>query len=255
MKYIFHILTFLLVSLTLQLSGQGKDVEVIDFGSSDRRGTEPVEYSNLILKTNPTSYLFGYQSVELEKTLTPFLSVSAGLGVTFQPLLGEGISIAELLDVADDDCDSDLWVEDYCDDYTDFTNRSQKVGLVAAAQLRLYFDSDSPEGGYFAFALRHWRKRYDAEKIEPTSNFDFVYLSDDIQEESVVSTDFTGRYGYQIIYDKLTLEYFLGLGVRFNSAERLDIGRNDGRSWQNGVSKTSTTGLRYEVGLRLGIQL
>ena len=82
-----------------------------------------------------------------------------------------------------------------------------------------------------------------------------MYTGDTYQSEFEAYTDFTIRYGYTILYDRLTAEGFAGVGLRSRRAERQDLGRDATGTVRNGVRELNDNGLRLELGLRIGFQL
>lgn len=259
LKVLFLIPVMLL--LTFQLMGQkskknkrDKDVEIIDFGDDGGQGeTDP--YGDFIIKTNPFSYMFGWQFVEVERTIAPFFTVQGGLGVTFKPLLQD--TYAEFIDELREGPNYESeWSNDYPDDYSDYSIRSQKIGLLYSANFKLYFDDDAPDGSYFGFTARIANKRYEVQKVDETyTGGGVLRLPNDFQDEKVRNLDLVGYYGYQLLYDKLTTEYFVGLGARLSKHTRQDIGSNSSFGYKNGEIEFKESLVRYEVGVRIGFQL
>ena len=253
----FFLLLFSLSSLIAQKKKKDSDVEIIEFGdekASGNRSSEPT--LGYVIKTSPTSYLFGSQFVEAEKYVTDFLSLQAGLGLTFKPLVGDlyGEALAELDEDGGSYCDSDQWASDICDEYYDFSIRKFKPGLLLSTSLRLFFDDDAMDGGYFAVKLRYSIQNLEIQDIVQNST-SLERLDDQYVSESVKRFDLVGHYGYQTLYSRLSAEYFIGLGARFRKEDRQDVGINQSGIVQSTSRQFKASGIRIEGGIRIGFQL
>lgn len=80
-------------------------------------------------------------------------------------------------------------------------------------------------------------------------------LPDDLQKETVKNLDVLVHYGGQTLYPKLTLEWFLGAGVRFRNNLRQDVGFNALQLSGNGERSFQDKKFRLEAGIRVGFQL
>lgn len=243
-----------------QKEKEKRDVQIIDFGADDEtgEGKKRVNYG-LIIKTNPISFLFGHQTLEVEKEITDLISVQGGVGLTFaMQALGE-LDLASLYGLGWEGsrsyCQSEQWVQDFCDDYDDYTYREQKTGVKFAFSTRLFFNNEGFEGSYISPAVTWSRLRYQALMADETFSQNPQYTGQDYQPEFEAYTDFTVRYGYSILYEKLTAEAFAGIGLRKRKAERQDLGRDAAGTIRNGMRQIEESNLRFEVGLRIGFQL
>lgn len=256
----YKLLTFLLVCFLFNgsISAQKSDVEIIDFGDDNDTKSDYVA-SNYIIKTSPVSFVFGSQMIEVERYMTDFLSVQAGIGLTFDVLykdiLDEDITSEIGLSQYSDYCESEFWGEqnDICDDFVSTFNRRIKPSILLTASARLFFNDDAMDGSYFAFKLRYARENVAIMDIAPNSS-SVQRLSDQWFDESYRSFDIIAQYGYQVLYDRLTTEYFVGLGARFTKESRQDLGYLGGIVTNN-LLEVSTTLPRIEAGIRIGFQL
>ncbi len=234
---------------------KNNDVQIIEFGDDTGDDSDvATSLTGFILKTSPSAFINGWQFFEVEKGFTEFLSLQAGAGFTFKPLLGNLYSeLSSELEVGDE-CDSDQWDNDYCDDYFDLEYRRFKTGLVLSFSPRLFFNDFAPDGSYFGLKMRYSIQNMEVQMVEEGTT-SFNRLSDAYQPEVVKRFDLVGHYGYQYLYDKLTAEYFLGLGVRFRNQTRQDLGFDASNNIRNGERTFKNTRLRIEAGLRFGFQL
>lgn len=232
------------------------DVEVINFGDNDDSKKEKDKtYKGIILKTSPTTFIFGRQPFEVEKQITDYLSLQIGAGIVFEPLwAGYEELLSELNSEFQEDYSSPLWDQDVLDDYSDFNIRSGKVGPMFSVSPRLFFESDGYEGMYIAPVLRYSIQRYDVQKVREGIG-EIEYLPKDLQQESVKNMDLLVHWGGQTLYPKLTLEWFIGGGIRLRNNTRQDVGFSNTTLSGNGERQFNDKRLRLETGIRVGFQL
>ncbi|MCC6279543.1 MAG: hypothetical protein IT262_03020 [Saprospiraceae bacterium] len=261
MQLRFAILLLLACFFANNLSAQrdkkkpNRDVEIIDFGDTDNNSQKETVYHGLILKTSPVSFIFGRQPIELEKEMNDFLSLQAGAGVTFEPLWS---AYDELLNEINDEfngsTESELWASDEPDNYADYSIRTGKIGLQFSVSPRLFFDSDGYEGMYIAPVFRYSTQKFEVQKVREG----VPYLErnpDDLQQESIKNMDLMVHYGGQTLYPKLTLEWFIGAGIRFSDNRRQDVGYDFLFLAGNGERSFKDKKFRLETGIRVGFQL
>lgn len=243
-----------IISLFISFSLMAQKTRVIEFGSDSKDSDN--EYKLNIVKTSPVSFIFGKQPIEFERELTDYLSVQAGIGLTFPAVLSgtTGGLISYLIDSAGEtqECNSEQWTNDYCDDIFDPSFRKTKLGFNLSISPRLWFSSDGIEGSYIAPVLRYITYRSDAERvIEGQSQI--TRTPDSFDKESTKNTDFVVHYGYQWLNDAITWEYFVGLGVRNQKRTRQDLGY-EGNRIQNGTITESDRSVLYDFGIRVGFR-
>jgi hypothetical protein len=254
------VLVFLISNNSIHAQKKKTDVEIIDFGEgSSTKSKKPIKYNNSIIKTNPFSIVEGRTFVEYEREVNDWFSVQAGLGLTFQPLI-ESSSLLSIINDFESDgnfyCDSELWVNDVCDNHQ-LTNKDIRIGqlgYLANASLRLFPASDGFEGGYFSLVGGYTHYRFKARKVNEVRNNE-IYEEDYTTAENVSYLDAVVRYGFQSLYPKLSTEYFIGVGLRKKISNLTDIGRDGGLVYRNGLVNYSSTDFIFQLGVRIGFQL
>jgi|GEM_PF-1384249 len=261
LKHLFLLLfTFCVIgNLSAQKKNKKNKVEIIEFGEdSENEERNDLPLTGIVIKTSPTSYLLGSQFIEVEKYMTDYLSLQAGVGLTFKSIIGDTYNeiLAELQEEEDGlECESELWGQnDICDSYTDFSIRNQKPGLVISGSARLFFDDDAMDGGFFAVKLRHSTVKYQIQDIVQNAS-SVERLENTFVSESIKRFDIVGHYGYQALYSRLSAEYFVGVGARIRKETRQDLGQSTNGIVQSKFRSFKKTGLRLEIGLRIGFQL
>jgi hypothetical protein len=240
------------------LAQKERDIRIIEFGADGEKVSKK-SYDNLILKTNPISFLFGTQTLEAERELSDMFSMQGGLGVTFRSAKIGYLDLVEAelgeLSGRNSFCGSTQWANDICDKYTDYTHRKQIIGYRLALSGRLFFDNNGYEGLYISPSLLYTRNRYRIpEAIE--SNLSTVMRQEGAwKPERESLTDFTIRLGYSVLHDRLMHEAYIGAGIRNFKALREDLGRDATNVVRNGVREFGDTIVHLEIGVRLGIQL
>ena len=144
---------------------------------------------------------------------------------------------------------------DYCDDFefNDFSIRNVKVGARVSGAAKFYLSNDALDGSYISLNLLYQRENFEVLTVEESINFE---RSDQYINESINHFDYTIRCGFQTLYQPLATDYFVGIGVRNTSQNRLDVGFDPGlNTWVNATQTLRNSVLRFEVGVRLGLEL
>lgn len=245
---------FFVFDAAAQKKKPNKDVEIINFGDSESSSGKDKTYHGLILKTSPVAFIFGRQPVELEKELKDYLSLQVGAGITFEPLwTGYDELIGEFNEEVEGYIESEQWVHDEPDYYSDYSIRNGKPGFQASVSPRLFFDNDGFEGMYIAPVLRYSVQNFEVQKVQ--EDVPYVIRTDEMQKESIKNFDVLVHYGSQTLYQKLTVEWFIGAGIRFRNNLRQDVGYDEFFVARNGEHQFKDRKLRLEAGVRVGFQL
>lgn len=246
----------LLLPLLFSLSLEGQRTRVINFGEDE--ANEDYEYKYNIIKTSPSAFLFGRQPFEYEREITDYLSLQAGIGFTFSSALS-GLSTglySEILDEGESNrfCNSTQWGnQDYCDDLGDADIRTGKIGMIMSFSPRLWFDSDGMDGSYIAPVVRYSTYKNNVQQVEEGVT-SLVRLPNSFDLESAKNVDLVVHYGYQFLNERITWEYFVGLGVRRQNQIRQDLGTPNNR-FRNGTAEENSKSVLVELGIRIGFRL
>lgn len=237
-------------------SSKNDDSTVIIFGdenNEEKKRNTP--QNNVILKISPTAFVIGRFPIEIEKEMKDWLSLQAGIGITFNSVAGniyQSILSQEVF-VYEDPQTKSNWTTDIYDEYGDFNIRKSGTGFLFSLSPRFFFASDGYEGSYFAPNFGFSTQRTNVQKIDETK-FDLSRLENVWQKESDKNIDFSIRYGYQVLYPRLSLEYFAGVGIRNTKNTRQDIGIDANGIYRNGERTYNTKSFLPEIGLRVGFQ-
>lgn len=236
------------------------DLEIITFEDGKKTTTSKNNVSNqLVIKSNPLSFLYGRQFFEAEYLLTDYFTIEGGVGLTFAPLLTgyESIYSEFYYNIINDgnDCTSVNFDPqfDFCDQqlYSDFDIRNTNIGPWLSGALKFYVYNDALDGPYISLNLKYYRNNYEVLTVE--EDIDFIRSTSNYQKETVSNLDYTVRLGSQTIYNPLITDWFIGLGVRNINQNRLDVGFDRGKdTWTNSSQSTKNSTFVVELGVRLG---
>jgi len=225
MKTGIKILSFLLF-FTQYIFAQ--DTEVIRLGGNSSKTDEKRKKGiGLVVKTDLLSFVFGSQELTFEKSVTDFLSLELGTGLTFNPILN---------------------INKINEENTDKYNK----GLSLHFGPRFYFSDEvldswylSPTFGYRTSSYTNSKEYYN----ELTNIVEIYDSKTNVKEKRLML-----RSGNQTIYNNnLTLDYFVSLGVRMFDYTQNTINGFDAQG-KPIIENTKNKGnvLGYEIGLRLG---
>ncbi|MCB0515896.1 MAG: hypothetical protein R2798_11380 [Chitinophagales bacterium] len=243
-------------ALKAQETDGNKDVEVIIFNDeSAGENLTKKAYSAWVIKTNPVSFILGKQQLIVEKTLNGTFSVLLGAGVTFKNVVNTNI-----LDFIKDDFEGREttfnapgevdYGEEYNSDYAPYS----VMGPMFSGSIRLYFDSDSPEGAFLSATISHITFKENVQGVkEVLATTGVPSFTGDTYTESKQNVSFTVRFGNQIVYDRITLESFIGVGVMSQTIKTLDVGRDANYYWRNRIRTQDAYKPQAEFGVRVGV--
>ena len=265
-------ITLLLLLLFCFTAGQAQkslkkkdDVEIIEFEDdtpkksksrkkSKKRRKSSTPLAGAIVKVNPFSSIVGWQFVEVEYPLKDFMSAQVGVGVTFRPAVVSyyDVLVSELLNPLEA---SPQWgSNDVSDNYYDNSIRNYGVGFYGSLSTRFFVYNGAPDGPFLSLKGRLSTRNIDVEKISEGAQ-SLTRLTDQFEKENIRHIDFMFAYGYQQLFDRMTIEYSIGLGYRIAAETRQDIGSDNSGRFYNGTRTINRNALRYEFGFRIGYQL
>lgn len=257
MKYTYILLLLLSYNIVFSQEKNSSDTEIIIFDDEEKEEMESDEnpyIGSIVFKTNPFSAFFGMQYLEVEKPLLDFLSIEAGVGLTFHNYISSLVTVEEYYDVVTNTCQSNNWPKnrDYCDNYNNYTYRSTDLGFTGMAAIKLYFGNDAPDGNYLSFNIQYFNKNYQVQQIDENYNAEkrVVNLFDD---EIVNNIEYSIRAGWQTLHEPLVSDVFLGIGIRNSHQTRQDIGYSEKGLLQNGIQTFKKNNLILVGGFRIGI--
>jgi hypothetical protein len=210
-----------------------------------------------IIKLSPLSILNGFIPVYYERELNSTFAIQAGIGVTSRNYLKEWTNKAQ---EDNGDLQTTKWSDGTVDDYTDYSDyynykqRKSALGYFVAVEPRVYFENEGLEGSFIGLSLSRANYKFNANKITTgvaVTTSDPKFTTGTFAEFENI-TDVLVTYGYQTLYDKVAIEYNLGLGLRKLKGERYAYGQDNSNKWIDGVSTIDKTKLGFNFSIKLG---
>ena len=146
------------------------------------------------------------------------------------------------------------WTADYTDASSapyDFNYRTATIGTMFSIQPRFYFDSEAPEGSYCGLSFDYYRYNYSIPRIIGTPS-NYTQTGSPQSEYDQIS-DFMALFGNQSIYDKLTFDYYIALGLRGVKGSRYAAGTSgNSNTILESTSTIKQNILNFNIGIKVG---
>lgn len=213
-----------------------------------------------IVKIAPLGFINGTFPVYFERRINDFFTVQAGLGLTSRNYLRSWIRQAANVDFGTNDNEykemtypwevtSGLY--DEADRTFDFTHRKAGIGFMASVQPRFYFESDAPDGAFLGLSLDYGRYNFSIPGMllnPATSSWEHIGSA---KKEYENLTDFMVYWGYQSVFDKLTVEYTTGIGFRSVSGSKYAFSSGSGAPVEGFATYKQGT-FNFNIGIKVG---
>lgn len=198
-------------------------VVIIFNNNSDSEEKKKSTGEDNIIKIAPLGFINGTFPVYFERRINDFFTIQAGVGLTGRNYMRSWIRQAANIDFGSTESEykemdypwlptSGLY--DEADRTFDFTHRKAGIGFMASIQPRFYFESDAPDGAFMGLSLDYGRYNFSIPGMVYNANIFSWEHKGDTKKEYENLTDFMVYWGYQSVFDKLTVEYTTGLGYR-----------------------------------------
>lgn len=227
----------------------------VKYGKKNKSGSAEKN----IVKLSPLSFISGQIPVFFEREINSFFSIQGGLGITTHNYWEELIdkandgSTTEFQSITWDDGSTNNTYENLTPSgYSNY--RKSKMGTFFSLEPRIYFESEGMDGSYISLTYRNMAYKTAANKIDASGGFssDPVYLNTTFAESKKMS-DILVSFGYQTLYDRISLEYSTGIGLRHLSGEQYVYGYNYNTSkYVEGVGTIDKTKIAFNISLRVG---
>ncbi|MBI1227674.1 MAG: hypothetical protein GC192_20740 [Bacteroidetes bacterium] len=254
-----YLIISILFSLQVSTHAQqdGKNTQIIEFGGETKAEKKQERYRNFTIKTSPITWVYGTQSLEVEREISNHFSLQLGLGMRFKYRREPSWEYPLEDEESFQECDSPLWGEnDLCDDYFDLSYRKVSPGPLVSLSARYFIAGDGFDGAYLAPTFSFSSLNYQVQQADETQQWNnVVRLPDTWQDESERSFDVVLRGGNQYLRPRAVFEYFAGIGARINHFKRQDLGHDDNGYIRNGERSFTKTWVRLEIGVRIGLRL
>ncbi|MFZ1527527.1 MAG: hypothetical protein WAT19_02175 [Ferruginibacter sp.] len=226
---------------------------------STQRGTKKKHRSSElnVVKIAPLTFISGYIPVYYERSITDFFSVQAGLGLTTRNYLREW---ANNFEIGETKTGTNTWngQASYDENYNSlnsFNNRKASMGYFFSIQPRIYFESDGLEGSFLAISYDRANYKSLARKIETgntgNASGEPVFTSAEFAEKEIIS-DISANFGNQTVYDRITLEYTVGIALRKVTGTKYAYTFDNSGNYIDGFTTLNRTTPAFTFALRIG---
>lgn len=170
-----------------------------------------------ILKFSPLGFITGAFPVYYERVVNDFFSVQTSLGLTNRNYMRSIIQQASENNNINFNYpwDPNAPITDQTEDSYYFQYRSAAPGFMFTVQPRLYFESDAPDGAYLGVSYDFYRYNFKTPKMRYDSfSQSFNQRGGALLNEHENISDLMATFGYHDVYDRLSVDYSFGLGIR-----------------------------------------
>ncbi len=232
------ILPILLICFVFTTSAQ----QTVYF-SKDTSATNKKKYNRSsetnIIKIAPLSFLFGIVPVFYERRLSDLFSVQVGAGITIKNYLKETVDNLEIGKIDDEDYTLN-WNGGQGNLYQ-FASEDQKpkykTGSYFSIQPRVYFDGEAMDGYYMGISYDNTSYKYGSRSIVtgvPSS--DPISFTNTYVNEYDKYSDIAVHFGGQTMYDRLSVEYSVGVAIRNKNSRRYVYGYDNNSNYVDGFA-------------------
>lgn len=171
-----------------------------------------------IIKFSPLGFLTGAFPVYYERVVNDFFTVQTGLGLTNRNYIRSIIQQA-----SENNNINYLYPWDPSDPIIDITEpsfefklRTPAPGFMFTIQPRLYFESDAPDGAYLGVSYDFYRYNFKTSGMReyPLNSGSITQVGGPQKKEHENISDLMATFGYHDVYDHLSVDYSIGMGIR-----------------------------------------
>jgi hypothetical protein len=171
-----------------------------------------------IIKFSPLGFLTGAFPIYYERVVNDFFTVQTGLGFTSRNYMRSIIQQASENNniTFNYPWDPSSSFYDETEESYYFRLRRPTTGIMFNIQPRLYFESDAPDGAYLGVSCDFLRYNFKTTGMReyPQNSGIFTQVGGPEKKEHEYIQDIMATFGYQDVYDHLSVDYSIGMGIR-----------------------------------------
>jgi hypothetical protein len=233
-----------------------RDSSIIIFSETPRSAKTSKKLhsgENNVIKIAPLGFLKGSIPIFYERRVNDFFTIQAGAGVTTRNYI-RGVWANAL----DNEGSGNKYVYTWKDggkDYSDedeiygFEYRTAKTGYSFSLQPRVYFESEAPDGSFLGLSFDSYR--YNFQSMALVGDGSSTRGTKTVDEYEKLN-DIMVLFGYQNIYDRLSLEYTTGIGIRNIKGEKYAVAMNNNGQYVDGLANYKKTTVNFEFSIKVG---
>lgn len=247
----------LLIFLTPKSMAQSKRNDssvVVIFNDSKPRPKKKSFGDENIIKIAPLGIINGTFPIFYERKLTNFLSIQVGGGLTSKNLvrslvLKDGNSSLKFTYPTLGGSNS---YYDEVERLFEFDKRSAGIGYCFSVQPRFYLEDDAPDGSYLGISYEYYRYNFSIPGVSQGATFGELNYNGPTQNEYENISDYMVQFGRQNVYDRLTLDWATGIGIRNAKGIKYVATSAGPNPVESGFATFTQTAFNYQINLRLG---
>jgi hypothetical protein len=259
MKYflISALFTLSLTQLKAQSSKNLKDSTVVVIFNDGSNGSHHPKAKKTdednIVKIAPLGFVSGMFPAFFEKKINDFFSVQLGAGLTgndyFRNAINSGNTTLNITYPWDVNQNPDV-----VEPVFSRTERKSGIGYMFSIQPRVYFDDEALEGSFMAISYDYYHYTSSIPGVTSADSEGNPVYGGATKNEFENFNDLMVNFGYQTIYDHLTMEYSTGLGIRNVSGSKYaaSIDYNTNTVNNEGFGTYKQTIFNFSFGLKVG---
>ena len=259
-KKLFYLFAFLTLALNVsaQKRKDARDSSVTIIFNESKAASEKKRASgeDNIVKILPFGFATGVFPILYERRINDWFTIEAGGGLTNRNYI-RGLFVQ-----AGDEQNNTIikkypWSDNpsYANNYDEaeemysFEFRKPAMGYMFRIQPKVYVESDAPDGGFFSFQFNKLRYNFTIPKYV-SKNGGYEHSGESVKEYEDIN-DFMVFWGTQYVYDRITLEYTTGVGVRKVNGQKYTA-TQAGSSVIDGLATYNKTNFNFALGVSLG---
>lgn len=232
-----------------QYSNKKDSTTVIIFNDAPNKKSKKKSNEDNIIKIAPLGFLSGAFPLLYERRVTDFLSIQLGAGLTHHNYVRQLLSGASDPKITYPWPDNNSYI-DLAEPIYNFDYRKAKMGYTVSVQPRIYFDNDAMEGGFMGLSFDYYK--YNFSIPGAVSKDGSVSFAGADKKESETIKDFMVHFGYQTLYDNITLEYSTAIGLRTINGTKYAAWQDNNGSFMDGLATYKQNPIAFNIGIKVG---
>jgi len=220
----------------------------------DKKHKKPSDEANTI-KIAPLGFVSGAFPVYYERVINDFFSVQGGIGITSRNYVRNAFqSIGDnfLSPVYPWSSNSTY---DLADPALEIGDRKANLGFLFSLQPRIYFTSDAPDESYMGISYDFYRYNFSIPgMVYNTATSEYNHAGSTKKEHENIS-DLMVWFGYQDVYDRISIEYSTGIGIRNVKGVKYYFAEDNSSGTPTtleGYAPYKQTLFNFNIGIRVG---
>lgn len=220
----------------------------------DKKHKKPTGEENTI-KIAPLGFVSGTFPVYYERVISDFFTVQGGVGITSRNYVRNTFqSIDPITPIYP--WSNNYSLSDLADNTLEMGNRKPNLGFLLSVQPRIYFNSEAPDESFMSISYDFYRYNFSIPGIVYNSNLNEYKHTGSNKKEHENISDLMVGFGYQDVYDRLSIEYSTSIGIRNVKGSKYVYATGTDNSGNpitfDDFAPYKQTLFNYNIGIRVG---